>query len=69
MLTPGRTTRAAGLTAARDNHRYLAKDGTPVARLLPMLGGALNLATFNDVITLRRLPDCAQYLRRQAGRG
>jgi glycosyltransferase involved in cell wall biosynthesis len=57
---------AANMDGARANHRYLAqKFGTPVARLLPMLGGALNFYTFNEVITARGLPDCAEYLRRQ----
>ena len=52
------------MNAARDNHRYLtAKFGTPVSRLLPLLGGALNFHTFNDVILARRLPDCREYLR------
>ena len=55
---------AHNMDAARDNHRYLAaKFGTPVSRLLPLLGGALNYHTFNDVILARRLPDCREYLR------
>ena len=58
---------AASMAQARAVHRYLAqKHGTPVARLLPMLGGALNFLTFNDVIAARGLPDCRQYLREQA---
>jgi len=52
-------------SVVRDNHRYLAaKYGTPVARLLPLLGGALNFENFNDLITARGLPDCREYLRR-----
>ncbi|HEX8768086.1 MAG TPA: hypothetical protein VF714_06925, partial [Jatrophihabitans sp.] len=48
-------------------HRYVAqKHGTPVMRLLPRLGGALNFLTFNDVVTARGLPDCREYLRQQA---
>ena len=35
-------------------------------RLLPMLGGALNFLTFNDVVRARGLPDCRDYLREQA---
>jgi len=58
---------AASMVDARAVHRYLAaKHGTPVARLLPLLGGALNFHTFNEVITARGLPDCADYLRQQA---
>lgn len=58
---------AHNMAAARDNHRYMvAKFGTPVSRLLPLLGGALNYHTFNEVILARRLPDCREYLR-QAG--
>jgi glycosyltransferase involved in cell wall biosynthesis len=55
------------LNLARDNHRYMArKYGTPVAQLLPLLGGALNYHNFNDLITGRGLPDCREYLRQQA---
>ncbi|MEO6503599.1 MAG: glycosyltransferase [Jatrophihabitantaceae bacterium] len=58
---------AASMVGARAVHRYLAqKHGTPVAKLLPSLGGALNFLTFNDVITARGLPGCADYLRQQA---
>ena len=40
-------------------HRYVAqKHGTPIIRMLPMLGGALNFLTFNDVIIARGLPRC-----------
>jgi GT2 family glycosyltransferase len=59
---------AHNMDAARANHRYMvAKYGTPVAKLLPLLGGALNYHTFNDVILARGLPDCREYLR-AAGR-
>jgi glycosyltransferase involved in cell wall biosynthesis len=55
------------LSQARDNHRYMArKYGTPVAQLLPLLGGALNYHNFNDLIIGRGLPDCREYLRQQA---
>jgi glycosyltransferase involved in cell wall biosynthesis len=55
------------MAEARAVHRYVAaKHGTPVMRLLPMLGGALNFLTFNDVVTARGLPDCREYLRQQA---
>jgi glycosyltransferase involved in cell wall biosynthesis len=58
---------AHNMDTARDNHRYMvAKFGTPVSRLLPLLGGALNYHTFNDVILARRLPDCREYLRDRA---
>ncbi len=58
---------AASMVQARAVHRYLAqKHGTPVAKLLPSLGGALNFHTFNEVITARGLPSCAEYLRQQA---
>lgn len=58
---------AVSMSGARAVHRYVAqKHGTPVMRLLPMLGGALNFLTFNDVVTARRLPDCREYLREQA---
>jgi glycosyltransferase involved in cell wall biosynthesis len=58
---------AANMDRARANHRYMVgKYGTPVSRLLPLLGGALNFHTFNDVITARGLPDCREYLRQQA---
>jgi glycosyltransferase involved in cell wall biosynthesis len=58
---------AVSMAGARAVHRYIAqKHGTPVMRLLPMLGGALNFLTFNDVVTARRLPDCREYLRQQA---
>jgi glycosyltransferase involved in cell wall biosynthesis len=61
---------AVSMAGARAVHRYLAqKHGTPVIRLLPMLGGALNFLTFNDVITARGLPDCREYLRQQATAG
>lgn len=52
------------LNQARDNHRYMArKYGTPVAQLLPLLGGALNYHNFNDLVIGRGLPDCRDYLR------
>jgi glycosyltransferase involved in cell wall biosynthesis len=55
---------AQNMDSARENHRYMAaKFGTPVSRLLPLLGGALNFHTFNEVILARRLPDCRSYLR------
>ena len=58
---------AASMLQARGVHRYLAqKYGTPVTKLLPLLGGALNFHTFNEVITARGLPSCAEYLRQQA---
>jgi glycosyltransferase involved in cell wall biosynthesis len=58
---------AASMIQARGVHRYLAqKYGTPVTKLLPLLGGALNFHTFNEVITARGLPGCAEYLRQQA---
>ena len=58
---------AASMVQARAVHRYLAqKHGTPVSKLLPLLGGALNFLTFNDLITARGLPGCAEYLRQQA---
>jgi glycosyltransferase involved in cell wall biosynthesis len=58
---------AVNMAGARGVHRYVAqKHGTPVMRLLPMLGGALNFLTFNDVVTARGLPDCRDYLREQA---
>jgi glycosyltransferase involved in cell wall biosynthesis len=58
---------AVSMSGARAVHRYVAqKHGTPVMRLLPMLGGALNFLTFNDVVTARGLPDCREYLRQQA---
>ncbi len=57
----------ASMVQARAVHRYLAqKYGTPITRLLPSLGGALNFHTFNEVITARGLPGCAEYLRQQA---
>jgi GT2 family glycosyltransferase len=63
---PHGSTPADHIGQARDNHRYMvAKFGTPVARLLPMLGGALNYHTFNDVILARGLPDCREFLRQQ----
>jgi GT2 family glycosyltransferase len=58
---------AVSMSGARAVHRYVAqKHGTPVLRLLPMLGGALNFLTFNDVVIARGLPDCREYLREQA---
>ncbi|MDQ1742031.1 MAG: hypothetical protein QOE23_370, partial [Pseudonocardiales bacterium] len=58
---------AVSLAGARAVHRYVAdKHGTPVMRMLPMLGGALNFLTFNDVVTARGLPDCGEYLRQRA---
>ncbi len=65
---PHGSTPADHIGQARDNHRYMVgKFGTPVAALLPMLGGVLNYHTFNDVILARGLPDCREYLRsRQA---
>jgi glycosyltransferase involved in cell wall biosynthesis len=55
------------MAGARAVHRYVAqKHGTPVMRLLPMLGGALNFLTFNDVVKARGLPECREYLRQQA---
>jgi glycosyltransferase involved in cell wall biosynthesis len=64
---PHGATPADRIGQARDNHRYMVgKYGTPVARLLPMLGGTLNYHTFNDVILARGLPDCREFLRAQA---
>jgi glycosyltransferase involved in cell wall biosynthesis len=61
---------ADNMDQARDNHRYMVgKYGTPVSRLLPLLGGALNYHTFNDIITARGLPDCADYLRQHGPGG
>jgi len=58
---------AERMVGARAVHRYVAtKHGTPVMRMLPMLGGALNFLTFNDVIAARGLPECREYLRQQA---
>ena len=58
---------SVSMAGARDVHRYVAqKHGTPIIRMLPMLGGALNFLTFNDVATARRLPRCEDYLREQA---
>ncbi|HEY0167519.1 MAG TPA: glycosyltransferase, partial [Jatrophihabitans sp.] len=58
---------AASMVQARAVHRYLAqKHGTPITKLLPSLGGALNFLTFNEVITARGLPGCAEYLCQQA---
>ncbi|MDQ1739525.1 MAG: hypothetical protein QOE53_1177 [Pseudonocardiales bacterium] len=58
---------AVSMAGARGIHRYVAqKHGTPIIRMLPMLGGALNFLTFNDVITARGLPRCEDYLRQQA---
>ena len=58
---------AVSMAGARDVHRYVAqKHGTPIIRMLPMLGGALNFLTFNDVAIARRLPRCEDYLREQA---
>ncbi len=58
---------AVSMAGARAVHRYVAdKHGTPVLRMLPMLGGALNFLTFNDVVTARGLPDCREYLRQRA---
>lgn len=58
---------AVRMSGARAVHRYVAqKHGTPVMRLLPMLGGALNFLTFNDVVLARGLPECREYLREQA---
>ncbi|MFL6162132.1 MAG: glycosyltransferase [Jatrophihabitantaceae bacterium] len=61
---------AHNMNLARDNHRYMAeKYGTPVAQLLPLLGGALNYHSFNDLIKARGLPNCADYLRQRAVAG
>jgi glycosyltransferase involved in cell wall biosynthesis len=58
---------AVSMAGAREVHRYVArKHGTPILRMLPMLGGAQNFLTFNDVITARGLPRCEDYLRQQA---
>ena len=58
---------SASMAQARGVHRYLAqKHGTPVSKLLPLMGGALNFLTFNDVITARGLPSCTEFLRQQA---
>lgn len=58
---------SASMVQARAVHRYLAqKYGTPVTKLLPSLGGALNFHTFNEVILARGLPSCAEYVRQQA---
>jgi glycosyltransferase involved in cell wall biosynthesis len=58
---------AERMVEARAIHRYLAgKHGTPVMRMLPMLGGALNFLTFNDVVLARKLPECREFLRQQA---
>ncbi|MEO7261306.1 MAG: glycosyltransferase [Jatrophihabitantaceae bacterium] len=58
---------SASMAKARAVHRYLAqKHGTPITGLLPMLGGALNFVTFNELITARGLPSCAEHLRQQA---
>jgi len=64
--SPHGSSLADRMAEARGVHRYVAaKHGTPVMRLLPMLGGALNFLTFNDVVTGRGLPDCREYLRQQ----
>jgi glycosyltransferase involved in cell wall biosynthesis len=58
---------AVSMAGAREVHRYVArKHGTPIIRMLPMLGGALNFLTFNDVVLARGLPRCPDYLRAQA---
>jgi len=58
---------ATRMGEARAVHRYVAKKhGTPVMRLLPMLGGVLNFVTYNEIVTARGLPDCREYLRQQA---
>ena len=58
---------AERMVGARAIHRYVAgKHGTPVMRMLPMLGGALNFLTFNDVVRARKLPECREFLRQQA---
>ena len=67
---PHGSTPADRIGHARENHRYMmGKYGTPIARLLPMLGGALNYHTFNDLIIARGLPECREYLRQQAAVG
>ncbi|HST47691.1 glycosyltransferase [Jatrophihabitans sp.] len=65
--SPHGSSLASRMAEARGVHRYVAqKHGTPVMRLLPLLGGALNFLTFNDVVKGRGLPDCREYLRQQA---
>jgi len=52
---------------ARANYRYMAgKYPTPVGQLLKSFGGALHCYNINGLIVSRGLPDCREYLRRQA---